>query len=82
VPDHSTPDMVIRSRLAAAGTEFVVVDGKSHHVIGGPFAALTDAISFALGKAKPSGRRIMYEAIDERGRVISAPMLIKAADDQ
>lgn len=74
---ETTPDVVIRSRLTPTGTEFVVLCGNSTRVIGGPFAAMTDAVGFAVAQATTAKTRVLYEAHDERGRTIGERLVLR-----
>ena len=75
----ATPDVVIRSRLTASGTEFVVVCGSSARLLAGPFAGMSDAVGFAVHQAMTNKARVLYEAHDERGRVIGERLLLRTA---
>lgn len=80
MPPDSTPDVVIRSRLTGTGTEFVIVCGSSARIIGGPFAGMTEAVSFAVAQATTAKTRVMYEAHDERGRTIGERLVLRTAE--
>lgn len=69
-------DVVIRSRLATGSAEFVVYIAGSDRLIGGPFASLADAVDCALAQTTQPAR-LFYEAFDERGRAIGAPMRLR-----
>lgn len=73
---ESDSDVVIRSRLAGGGAEFIIVGRRSARILGGPFSALSDALAFALTQATPQGQ-VFYQAVDERGRNIGEPMLLR-----
>lgn len=77
MPERIRSEVVIRSRSALDHAEFVVVDAKSLRLLGGPFAQLSDAITFALSQMKNPGGRLLYEALDERGRATGAPVLLR-----
>jgi hypothetical protein len=79
MPSENTPDVVIRSRLTATGTLFVVVCGASARVLGGPFTAMTDALGFAVAQATTAKTRVLYEAHDERGRTIGERLVLRTA---
>jgi hypothetical protein len=76
VPERSRSEVVIRSRPTLDGAEFSVVDAKSLRSLGGPFALLSDAISFAVSQITADGR-LLYEALDERGRTTGGPVLLR-----
>ena len=78
--EGSPGDVVIRSRISAAGTDFIVISGSSAEVLGGPFTAMSDAVAFAIAQAKTATARILYEAQDERGRVVGERLLLRTAD--
>jgi len=73
----SRQDVVIRSRMTTAGTEFVVMCGKSSRLLGGPFGVMTEALAFAVDEAKGRPARILYEAHDERGRTIGERLVLQ-----
>lgn len=74
--DARVTDVVIRSRLVLRGAEFVVYLAGSDRLVGGPFTSLTDAVNCALEwSLQPA--RLFYEALDERGRTIGAPMRLR-----
>lgn len=75
----SAADVVIRSRLTTAGTEFVVVCGSTARVLGGPFNGMSEAVGFAVAQATTARTRILYEAHDERGRAIGERLLLRTA---
>jgi hypothetical protein len=75
----STADVVIRSRMTSGGTEFTVLCGASARVLGGPFTVMTDAVGFAVTEATRTNARLMYEAHDERGRIIGERLLLRTA---
>jgi hypothetical protein len=77
LPERSRSEVVIRSRPTLDGAEFFVVDAKSFRSLGGPFALLADAITFAVSKITSDGR-LLYEALDERGRTTGAPVLLRS----
>jgi hypothetical protein len=77
--EDSGPDVVIRSRVTASGTEFLVVCGTSARVLGGPFVGMVDAVGFAVAQATTARTRILYEAHDERGRAIGERLLLRTA---
>jgi hypothetical protein len=79
MPQDAGPDVVIRSRLTTVGTEFVVVDGTTARLLGGPFTGMSDAVGFAVAKATSAKTRILYEAHDERGRSIGERLLLRTA---
>ena len=79
MPEDSGPDVVIRSRVTASGTEFLVVCGSSARVLGGPFVGMADAVGFAVAQATTARTRILYEAHDERGRAIGERLLLRTA---
>jgi hypothetical protein len=79
MPLNSSQDVVIRSRLTMDGTEFIVVCGKSARLLGGPFRLMTDAVGFALARAKGRPTRVLYEAHDERGRTLGERLLLPSA---
>lgn len=74
-----TPDVVIRSRLTATGTEFVVVCGTSARLLAGPFSGMNDAVGFAVQQAMDNKTRVLYEAHDESGRLIGERLLLRTA---
>jgi hypothetical protein len=77
---HDTKsDLVIRSRLTPSGTEFVVLRDASAMVVGGPFTAMTDAVAFAVASVTTARGRILYEAHDERGRLIGERLQLRTA---
>jgi hypothetical protein len=76
----SSSDVVIRSRLTAVGTEFVVVCATSARVLGGPFTGMTEAVGCAMAQATTAKTRILYEAHDERGRAIGERLLLRTAE--
>jgi hypothetical protein len=77
MPHDVQPDVVIRSRMTATGTEFIVVCGSSSKVLGGPFDGMTEAVGCAVEQAKTTKTRILYEAQDERGRAIGERLLLR-----
>lgn len=79
MPQTSSQDVVIRSRLAIDGTEYIVVCGNSARLLGGPFAEMSDAMRFAAALPKAGPSRILYEAQDERGRSLGERMLLRTA---
>ena len=79
MPHDPTPDVVIRSRITAGVTEFLVVCGASSRVLGGPFTGMTEAVGFAVAQATTAKTRILYEAHDERGRTIGERLLLRTA---
>jgi hypothetical protein len=74
---NSRQDVVIRSRMATDGAEFIVVCGKSSRLLGGPFRVMTEALAFAVEESKGRPTRILYEAHDERGRTIGERLLLR-----
>jgi hypothetical protein len=48
-------------------------------VLGGPFTVMTDAVGFAVTEATRTNARLMYEAHDERGRIIGERLLLRTA---
>jgi hypothetical protein len=78
--DESHGDVVIRSRISAAGTEFVVLSASDSRVLGGPFTGMTEAVGFAIAQATTAKTRILYEAHDERGRAIGERLLLRTAN--
>jgi hypothetical protein len=80
MPRTSGQDVVIRSRSTGTGTEFVVVCGKTARLLGGPFGDMPDALRCAEAIVKNGPRRILYEAHDERGRVIGERMVLRAEE--
>jgi hypothetical protein len=79
MPQERNPDVVIRSRLSASGTQFIVVCGSSERILGGPFTGMTEAVGFAVAQATAAQTRILYEAHDERGRTIGERLLLRTA---
>jgi hypothetical protein len=79
MPCQQDPDVVIRSRTTAVGTEFVVLSSDSSRVLGGPFVGMTDAVGFAVAQATTAKTRILYEAQDERGRAIGERLVLRTA---
>jgi hypothetical protein len=79
MPDATTLEVVIRSRIIGNGTEFVVVCGNSSRVLGGPFTGMSDAIGFAISQAGADKTRVLYEAHDERGRAIGERLVLRTA---
>lgn len=77
--EGSPADVVIRSRLSIGGAEFVVICAGSARVLGGPFTGMTEALGFAIDQATRSNTRILYEAQDERGRMIGERLLLRTA---
>ena len=75
----SPADVVIRSRVTSGGTEFTVLCGASSRLLGGPFTMMTDAVGFAVAEATRANARLLYEAHDERGRVIGERLLLRTA---
>jgi hypothetical protein len=78
MPRSSGQDVVIRSRSTVAGTEFVVVCGKTARLLGGPFGAMTEALGCAEALVKKGPSRILFEVHDERGRVIGERLVLRA----
>ena len=79
MPHDSIPDVVIRSRLTGAGTEFIVVCGTSARLLGGPFTGMSEAVGFAVAQAATTKTRVLYEAHDERGRTVGERLLLRTA---
>ena len=79
MPQDHVPDVVIRSRLTATGTEFIVICGASARLLGGPFVGMTEAVGFAVQQATSTKTRVLYEAHDERGRTIGERLLLRTA---
>jgi hypothetical protein len=79
MPSETTLDVVIRSRVTATGTEFIVLCGSSARVLGGPFTGMTEAVGFAVAQATTSKTRVLYEAHDERGRTIGERLVLRTA---
>ncbi len=79
MPSDPSVDVVIRSRLTASGTEFIIVCGNSARVLGGPFAAMSEAVRFAVARAEQTRTRVLYEAHDERGRSLGERLLLRTA---
>jgi hypothetical protein len=79
MPQGQVPDVVIRSRLTATGTEFIVICGVTARVLGGPFVGMTEAVGFAVQHATSENTRVLYEAHDERGRTIGERLLLRTA---
>ena len=71
------PDVVIRSRMTATGSEFIVVCSASARVLGGPFTGMTEAVGCAVAQVNTTKTRILYEALDERGRAIGERLLLR-----
>lgn len=79
MPHVASPDVVIRSRLTADGTEFIVVCGTSARLLGGPFTGMSDAVGFAVAQATTTSTRVLYEAHDERGRALGERLVLRTA---
>jgi hypothetical protein len=77
MPQSLSPDVVIRSRLTTHGTEFMVVCATSSRVLGGPFQAMTDAVTFGIAQAATAKTRLLYEAHDERGRALGERLVLR-----
>jgi hypothetical protein len=73
------PDVVIRSRLTATGTEFIVVCGDTARVLAGPFTGMSDAVGFAVQQATTTHTRLLYEAHDEHGRLSGERLVLRTA---
>lgn len=71
-------DVLVRSRPSSPTTvEYVVADADSGQRLGGPFVSLQEALHCAREQSIAAGR-ILYEPLDERGRVVGSPLLLQA----